>query len=71
MNAKQKTQIEKLIADLKSNGYLTATGFFRAARSTTWGAASKTLVEDYNESLGRMFGRGQLSFDEVNRAMQP
>lgn len=71
MNAKRKEQIEKLISDLRESGNLTATCFFDAARKTSWGASAQQLVEDYNESLGRMFGRGLLNSDEVNKAMNP
>ena len=71
MTAKRKEQIEKLILDLKESGNLTATDFFQAARNTTWGESSASIVEDYNMTLGRLFGRGEINIMEVRKAMNP
>lgn len=71
MTTKLKEQMENLVLSLKNQGKLAATDFFKEARQTKWGRLSPSLVGDYNETLGRMMARGQLSVDEVKRAMQP
>jgi len=73
MTAKRKELIEKLITDLKESHNLTATEFFQCARQMSWGIAeaSASLVNDYKETLQRMFIREELTFDELNKAMNP
>ncbi len=71
MTNKRKDQIKVIIAQLARQQKLTATEFFTAARATKWGASSETLISDYNESLGSMMARGELSMDEAMRGMQP
>lgn len=71
MNKTQKRKTEELILKLKKEKTLTAASFFIEARRT-WGKALSTeaLVIGFNEGLGRLFGRGELSFEEVQAAQK-
>lgn len=72
MTKATKTKIEKLILELRDKKQLTPVNFFIQARQTTWGKklTSDDLVNGYNERLGALFGRNQLTFEQVNAAMK-
>ena len=72
MKAKLKRQMEDLVLELNKKGDLGARQFFIAARNCEWGKTitSDQMVDGYNETLGRLFGKGLLSGEQVKRAMK-
>lgn len=73
MTQKTKDAIDSLILKLKESQQLTAANFFANVRAEAWGGkkvTSAVLVESYNEALGRLFGRGQITWQEVKAARQ-
>lgn len=70
MSNKTKEKIDALCKELAERKELHAPKFFALARASKWGKrlTSDELIEGYNASLGYLFARGELSWQEVKDA---